>query len=74
MLDWPVLSPESKDSPRTVSAGESLLEKRGQEFYSRDAEAVPSSSRQVFVASPPMHKNRHGLASDCLVEERFELV
>jgi hypothetical protein len=29
MLDWPVLSPESEDSLRSVSAGERPLRKRG---------------------------------------------
>jgi len=40
MLDLPVLSRETEDSPRSASAGESPLEKRGQQYFPHDVEAV----------------------------------
>ena len=40
MLDLPVLSRETEDSPGTVSVGESSLGKRGPEIFSHDVEAV----------------------------------
>ena len=34
------ISPESEDSPGSVSAGESHQEKGGQQFFSRDVEVL----------------------------------
>ena len=38
--DWPVPIPEWEDSPRTVSAGDSPLEKKDQQYDSRDTRVV----------------------------------
>src|SRR5437667_10524038 len=49
--DRSILCVKTPDSPRTVPTGESPLEERGYEFFSRDAEAVFRRSMFLRLAS-----------------------
>jgi hypothetical protein len=70
----PIPTRKSEDSPRTASSGETPPKKSGRQYDSRDAEGVSSTDRPAFVASFLMQYDLHGLAADCLVDDRFELV
>ena len=58
-LDRSILRVKTRDSPRTLPAGESIIEKRGPQFYSRDPRVMFERFPITGVASQFYLKTQH---------------